>query len=137
MKPIINCKKLKFALSGLMLVLLIALPASLSAQDSGPLKVTGTVLDFSSSETMPGVNIAIKGTQTGTVTDINGKFSIDALKGSVLVFSFIGFETTELIIDSKTSLNVRLKPTIESLEEVVVIGYGITTRKEEIGRAHV
>jgi TonB-linked SusC/RagA family outer membrane protein len=133
MKPIINCKKMRNTLTGLLLVLVMALPAALNAQDSKPLKVSGTVLDVSSSETMPGVNISIKGTQTGTVTDINGKFSIDALKGSVLVFSFIGYETSELIIDSKTSLNVRLKPTIESLEEVVVIGYGITTRKEVTG----
>jgi hypothetical protein len=104
-----------------------------SGQDSKPVRVSGTVADYTNGELLPGVNVSVKGTQTGSVTDVNGKYILDALQGSVLVFSFVGYESTEITVGSQTAVNIRLKPTIESLDEVVVIGYGLTTKKEITG----
>ncbi len=134
MKAAIFRRKIAGAGTAMMLLLsLLLLSGSGYAQQADVLRVKGTVTDLGTGETLPGVNISIKGTQTGAVTDIYGKYSLDALKGSVLVFSFVGYETTEVTLGSQSTLNVRLKPTVESLEEVVVIGYGLTTRKEVTG----
>ena len=134
MKAAIFRRKIAGAGTAMMLLLsLLLLSGSGYAQQADVLRVKGTVTDLGTGETLPGVNISIKGTQTGAVTDIYGKYSLDALKGSVLVFSFVGYETTEVTLGTQSTLNVRLKPTVESLEEVVVIGYGLTTRKEVTG----
>ncbi|WP_162946641.1 TonB-dependent receptor [Chitinophaga barathri] len=76
-----------------------------------------------------GVSIKIKGTSTGTVTDVNGNFSINAEPGSVLVVSFIGYETREVTAQAGNPLAIRLKPTVSSLDETVVIGYGSASRR--------
>lgn len=117
----------------LMISLLIGLNASLVAQDTQTVKISGIVSDFTNGELLPGVNVSIKGTQTGSVSDFNGLYTIDVLKGSTLVFSFVGYETNEIVVGSQTQVNVRLRPTIESLDEIVVIGYGLTTKKEVTG----
>jgi TonB-linked SusC/RagA family outer membrane protein len=76
-------------------------------------------------ETLPGVNVLIKGTSTGTVTDVDGKFSLDvADRESVLVFTSIGFETEEVTVGERTVIDVNMTPSITSLQEVVVVGYG-------------
>ncbi|NOX85949.1 MAG: TonB-dependent receptor plug domain-containing protein [Chlorobi bacterium] len=76
-------------------------------------------------ETLPGVNVYIKGTSTGTTSDINGKYSIPVNKNSVLVFSYIGMQTTEIKVGSQQTINVVMKPAATGLNEVVVVGYGI------------
>lgn len=86
--------------------------------------VTGTVTS-ESGEKLPGVNVVIKGTQKGTATDENGNFRIEvADDNSVLTFSFIGYIKQELLVGTRTTLNVTLKPDDMSLNEVVVVGYG-------------
>src|SRR5690606_8204666 len=74
---------------------------------------------------LPGVNILVKGTTAGTTSDVNGDYSL-SVSGSdaVLVFSFIGYETQEVAVGGRSSIDVTLLPSIESLAEVVVIGYG-------------
>lgn len=94
--------------------------------------VTGTVKD-SAGEAMPGVSVAVKGTTTGTMTDENGSFSVNAPEGSVLVFSFIGYETVEAVTGNNTVINIVLKESVQSLDELVVVGYGTTTKKELTG----
>jgi TonB-linked SusC/RagA family outer membrane protein len=94
--------------------------------------VTGTVTDESGFE-MPGVSITIQGTSTGVVSDRDGNFSIQADASSVLVFSFIGYQTQEIVVGNRSHINVRLVDAISSLDEVVVIGYGSTTKKEITG----
>ena len=82
---------------------------------------------------LPGVTVMIKGTQHGTITDVNGNFSIDASPGDILVFSFIGFESREIVLGSETSLQFSLTPEITSLDEVVVVGYGVSKKMDLTG----
>ncbi|HVS92217.1 MAG TPA: SusC/RagA family TonB-linked outer membrane protein [Mucilaginibacter sp.] len=95
--------------------------------------VTGTVTAKNDGSTLPGVSVSIKGTTTGTQTDINGKYSINAPVGSVLTFSFIGY-TAQSITVSGNALNVALEPVAQQLGEVVVTGaLGISrTRNQEV-----
>lgn len=81
---------------------------------------------------LPGVNIIVKGTNNGTLSDFNGKYIIDAKKGDIVVFSYIGFKSFETIISGST-LNVSLKEDTQTLEEIVFIGYGSTRKKDLTG----
>jgi len=92
--------------------------------------VSGRVID-DSGETLPGATVQVKGTSIGTITDVNGLYSIVAEEQDVLVFSFVGFKTMEVPVDSRTEINVELSMDIEALDEVVVVGYG-TSKKEEL-----
>lgn len=89
--------------------------------------VSGTVSDASGP--LPGVNVLVKGTATGTVTDFDGNFEISANDGDTLVFSYIGYLTQEVAVTGST-MNVTLAEDAAQLDEVVVVGYGSTTRKE-------
>ncbi|APU67036.1 vWA domain-containing protein [Christiangramia flava] len=82
--------------------------------------ITGTVID-ESGLSLPGVNILVKGTNTSAQTDIDGKFSIEASKGDILTFSFIGFITEKIKIKDQTILEVVLKESRESLDEVILL----------------
>lgn len=95
--------------------------------------ITGTVIEDANSTLMPGINVAIKGTNTGTFTDIDGKFSISVKPGDILVFSFVGYETQDIKINSQTSLTVRMKAKLSELDEVVVVGYGIQKKVSVVG----
>lgn len=93
--------------------------------------VKGKVAD-EKGEGLPGVNILVKGSVTGTVTDVAGEYSLDVPDGNaVLVFSYVGYLSQEVEIGSRSELNVTLKPDLKSLEEVVVVGYG-TVRKSDL-----
>ena len=94
--------------------------------------VSGKVLDENGLP-MPGVNVQIKGLGTGTVTTISGEFQLEAAEQAVLVFSFIGYETQEQLAKKSAPMLIRLAPSIESLDEVVVIGYGTATTKTLTG----
>ncbi len=91
--------------------------------DDAMVTVTGVVTD-ENGEPLPGATVIIEGTTGGTVTDIDGRFSIDADEGEVLVFSFVGFETQRITVGTATTLSVRMIMDSRSLEEVVVVGYG-------------
>ncbi|HEY4784683.1 MAG TPA: carboxypeptidase-like regulatory domain-containing protein, partial [Bacteroidales bacterium] len=93
-------------------------------------KVTGTVTDASTGEPLPGVSVQVEGTSIGTITDIKGKYSIEAPKDAILSFSFVGF-TTERVSVTGLTLDVKLKAEARVLDEVVVVGYGVQ-RKEAI-----
>lgn len=73
---------------------------------------------------IPGATVLIEGTQTGTATDIDGNFSIDAPEGSVLVISFIGYQTQRVNVGNQTNLTIMMEEDLSSLDEVVVVGYG-------------
>ncbi|GAB3666292.1 TonB-dependent receptor [Echinicola sediminis] len=82
--------------------------------------------------TLPGANIVIKGTTTGTQTDLNGNYTLEDVDGdATLVFSYIGFKSKEVIINGRVTINVTLEEDSEGLDEVVVIGYG-TQKKENL-----
>jgi TonB-dependent starch-binding outer membrane protein SusC len=92
--------------------------------------VTGVVKD-ESGQTLPGVNVMIPGTTTGTVTDANGNYSIEAPSDGALQYSFIGYTSVTVKVEGRTSINVELKEDITSLQEVVVVGYG-TQKKSDL-----
>jgi len=95
--------------------------------------VTGTVTEADGSP-LPGVSVMIKGTRQGTVTDINGAFSITIpSEESVLVFSFVGYATQEVMAGSQLAINVTLSEGTHEMEEVVVIGYGTLNRRNLTG----
>jgi len=97
------------------------------------LTVKGKVTDASDGTTLPGVTIVVKNTTTGTVTDINGNYSITVPKGSTLAFSFVGYQTQEFVIETSQTLNVALSPTITSLSQILVIGYGQVKKGDATG----
>ncbi|MBB6458973.1 SusC/RagA family TonB-linked outer membrane protein [Flammeovirga kamogawensis] len=88
--------------------------------------LSGTILDGESSTPLPGVNVQVKGTVIGTVTDFDGNFTLSVPEESeILMFSFIGYKTQEAQIGSKTKFSISLEVDAEQLEEVVVVGYGV------------
>lgn len=86
--------------------------------------VTGTVKDNDTGEVVPGVSVLVKGTSTGTLTDADGRFTIQASDESILVISFVGYTRVEVPIGTQTDIQVSLKADVTQLSEVVVVGYG-------------
>ena len=96
-----------------------------SVADQQQTKVSGVVTDASNKQAMPGVNIQVKGTTTGAITDMNGKFTLPvADPNATLVFSFIGYVTQDVAVKGQTSVNVALVAEVSQLSEVIVVGYG-------------
>jgi len=114
----------------LIMVLLFASFASAIAQT----KVSGTVADAAGSS-IPGVSIIEKGTSNGTITDVNGKYSITVPANGVIQFSFVGMETQEVEVGGRTTINVSLATSAIGLDEVVVTALGIKRQKKSIGYA--
>lgn len=96
-------------------------------------EVTGTVTDAIDGSTLPGTSVLVKGTTTGTITDVDGKYSIMVEPNTTLVFSYIGYETKEILVQPNTTVNITLQPTAKALEEVVVIGYGVQKKDDATG----
>lgn len=111
-----------------LLLLMLLLPVMALAQT-----VTGVVTEASSSLPLPGVNVIIKNTTTGTATDFDGNFTINATPGDVLVFSYVGYQTQEINYTGQPTISVALEDDAAALDEVVVIGYGTTTKKDATG----
>lgn len=91
------------------------------------------VVTSENSEPLPGVNILIKGTTNGTTTDVSGSYTLQASQGDVLVFSFIGYQQREVTVGSQTTINVSMNEDMQSLSEVVIIGYGAEKKVNVIG----
>ena len=94
--------------------------------------VKGTVVD-ASGEPIIGANVLVKGTAYGTITDLDGNFSLDVNRGDILVISYIGFKNSEIKVSDFKPLRISLSEDTETLEEVVVIGYGTAKRKDLTG----
>jgi len=95
--------------------------------------IRGKVLDAQESP-LPGVNVLIKGSGKGTVTDIEGNYSLQANADDVLIVSFVGYETQEIPVNNRSEITVRLSEDTEQLEEIVVVGYG-TAKKANLSGA--
>ena len=117
-------------LNVLMLILSLLLGNFAMAQQTA---LTGKVTDNSSGETLPGVSIAIKGTTIGTITDMDGQFTLNVKRGDVLQFSFVGYKSQEIPFTGQKSLAVSLEVSREQLDEVVVIGYGQVKKSDATG----
>lgn len=88
-------------------------------------KITGTVTDMSNGEPIIGANVTVEGTTIGTVTDMDGKYTIEVpSKQSFLIFSYIGYLTEKIAVGDQVDIDIKLVPDIKNLEEVVVVGYG-------------
>ena len=87
-------------------------------------KITGTVLDATGMPVI-GANVMVKGTTNGTITDMDGKFSLDVEEGATLVVSYIGFANQEIKVGKQTNLSIAMKEDAEALDELVVVGYGV------------
>lgn len=94
--------------------------------------VTGTVNDADGMP-LPGANVLVKGTTNGTQTDFDGNYTITAEGDATLVFSYIGFKTTEVAIDGQTTINIGLEEDASKLDEVIVTGYGSQTKRDVTG----
>ncbi len=95
-------------------------------------KITGTIKD-ENGEAVIGANVSVKGTTTGTITDIDGNFSLEAQQGATLLISYIGYETQEITVGSQSVYSIRLSEDSQALDEVVVIGYGTQNRQAITG----
>jgi len=84
-------------------------------------KLTGTVKDGNDMP-LPGVSVTVKGTTTGTMTDVNGHFTLNASPGQVVTFTMVGYNPYQLTVGTQTTLDVKLAQATSSLEEVVVVG---------------
>ncbi|SIT08570.1 SusC/RagA family TonB-linked outer membrane protein [Belliella pelovolcani] len=96
-------------------------------------QVTGTVISAEDNLPLPGVNIRIKGTTRGAITDIDGKYSIQASENETLVYSFVGFLSQEAAVGNRSSIDITLQLDSKTLSEVVVVGYGSVEKKELTG----
>lgn len=113
--------------TSVLLLLLGAVPALAQKQ-----VVNGKIADVAG-QGMPGVNIVLKGTTVGTTTDTNGNFSLEAAPDDVLVVSFIGYQTQEISVGNRIRFDVTLSEDVETLSEVVVIGYGEVKKSDLTG----
>ncbi|MCS6968993.1 MAG: TonB-dependent receptor [Cytophagales bacterium] len=97
-------------------------------------RITGKVTSASDQSPLPGVNVVVKGTTIGTVTDVEGKYSINVPdNATTLVFSYVGYVTQEIAIGNQTEINVVLQEDVRSLQEVVVVGYGEQRKRDVTG----
>ena len=120
----------------LLLILILTVPvSSLYAQET---VISGVVTASSDAAPLAGVSIKVKGANKGTSTDASGKFSIKVPNpNAVLVFSFVGFKTTEVNLAGRTSLAIKLEDDAKTIGEVVVVGYGTTRKKDLTGSVAV
>ncbi len=95
--------------------------------------VTGVVTDALDGSSLPGATIVVKGTTTGTVTDIDGNYSLEVTPNQVLVFSYVGYSQQEHIVQPNTTLDVVMESSSQSLDGIVVIGYGTVKKKDATG----
>lgn len=113
----------------LLMAMILCFTISVQAQD---ITITGTVTSVEDESGLPGVNVIVKGTSNGTVTDIEGKYSLNVSgEEPILVFSSVGFTKEEVAVGNRTVIDLVLVPDITALEEIVVIGYG-SIRKSDL-----
>ena len=97
-------------------------------------RISGTIRDGMTGETLPGVTILIEGTTTGVSTDVNGRYSIEAADGNInLIVSYVGYHTETVSVNGRNIIDLQLIPDIKYLDEVVVVGYGTMRRSDLTG----
>ena len=113
-----------------------AVPTGISEPQQVVIK--GTITDATTGEVLPGVNVQVEGTTSGALTDINGYYSIDKTSDNiVLVFSFIGYTSQKVTTSGMTTIDVKLVPELQKLDEVVVTGYSSQRKKDITGSVAV
>jgi TonB-linked SusC/RagA family outer membrane protein len=118
-------------MSALAVIVLLVTSSMAYAQDK--MQVTGHVRDTSTGQPILGALVVIKGTTQGTTTDQEGHFTLEASTGSTLAFSYMGYSSQEIVFNGQNPIDVSLSEDVIGIDQVVVIGYGSTTRKEVTG----
>lgn len=106
-------------------------PITVSQERLQTKKITGTILDAAGIPVI-GANVMVKGTTNGTITDMDGNFTLEVDKDAILVVSYIGFANQEIKVGNQTNLSITMKEDAEALDELVVVGYGTTTKRSMI-----
>jgi TonB-dependent starch-binding outer membrane protein SusC len=101
------------------------------------IQVSGKVTDAKDGLSLPGATVQVKGTTTGMLTDLDGKYSLKVQPGAILTFSFIGYNTQEVTITNQRTLDIALQQSSTTLEQVVVIGYGTVKKTDATGSISV
>lgn len=114
-------------------MLAFCLSAQCFGEATADITVTGTVTDAETGEPIPGVSIVVRGTTQGTATDGLGKYTLTVSEEAVLVFSFVGYQPQEIPVNNRSTIDVALQADIQTLEDVVVIGYGAEKRSRIMG----
>jgi len=112
-----------------LLFFLFLIPSLIIGQST----VNGTVTEQSTSQPLPGVNVIIKGTSQGTATDFDGNYQLAVNNGDILVFSFVGFLPQEVTFNGQSTIDIQLAEDAAVLDEIVLIGYGATTKQDATG----
>src|SRR5690606_30719091 len=122
----------------ILLITFMLVSALVSVSWAQTRSVTGTVTSAEDGSTLPGVNVILNGTTTGTVTDIDGNYRLNVPEdGGTLTFTFIGLATQEVAVGSRSVVDVTMESDIEQLGEVVVTGYSTSTKESFTGTAAV
>jgi TonB-linked SusC/RagA family outer membrane protein len=123
-------KKNGYHLKALYVLLLMFIPFYSFSQ----ITIRGTVTDGANDEPLPGVNVVVKGTTTGTVTDLDGNYTIEVPdESSKLIFSFVGYLADEIVVGDRRKIDINLTPDLAKLDEVVVVGYGTQRSRDVTG----
>lgn len=130
LKKVLSAKGLSYKVSNKTIVIVKAAAKSVSKQQ--PKTITGVVVDEAGIPVI-GANVVIKGTTNGTVSDIDGNFSLEVAPGELLVVSYIGYLPTDIKVSDANQLDILLKEDAQGLEEVVVVGYGSVKKRDLTG----
>jgi len=95
--------------------------------------VSGRVISYEDNESLPGVNVVEKGTTNGTVTDIDGNYSLEVSDNATMVFSSVGYQTEEVVVGNRSNIDLAMVQDIQQLDELVVVGYGEMKRSDLTG----
>ena len=124
-------KRLRLYLSRVVILVLGLFLIATSAVLAQNVTVKGKVIDVQTNEGIPGVNVVLKGTTNGVITNFDGAYVLNVTSNGTLTFSFIGYARQEIPLNGKTQLDIKLEMTNKELDEVVAIGYG-TVKKRDI-----
>ncbi len=116
--------------NAIMLLVGLLLTTYMNAQQ---MAVTGIVTDANTGEPLPGVSVIVEGTTTGSITNYDGVYNLNVNKGDILLFSFIGYVSQKMTIESQVNVSVQMEPDVVGVDEVVVIGYGTAKKKDLTG----
>lgn len=125
-------RKKKWAYFGRICLLMLSLTLTLNLSAQSRKTITGVVVDDQGESTI-GASVSIKGTTIGTVTDVDGKFSLEVDENATISVSYLGFLTQEIPVAGKTNFHIVLKENAEMLDEIVVVGYGVMRKKDLTG----
>jgi len=125
-------------LAGRLLILLIMAGLSMNYCLAGEelqnqITVTGVVTDGETNEPLPGVTVVSQNTGAGTITDIDGNYTIKVASDDVLQFSFVGYQASKIPVNNSTVVNAVLSPDVIGLDEVIVTGYGVQKKSDVTG----